>query len=110
MAAPASMSSAEAVGLACAAGFTGDASGPGRGGEAGLPQLESKTASKMQPGAIRILCEIMPGCYGHKGCEEDSVSEHALKSSELSTTFAAANQTASSKIQTVHTMVPVPPL
>ncbi len=76
------MSLAEGVGLACAAGFAGDALW--LGWVAGLLQLENTTANKRQGAAffLKIVCRIM----GTKDCKQDNGLHQSGESSKLATT------------------------
>ena len=77
------MSLLEEVGLSCAAGFAGDASGPGCG--ACLPQPESRAASKRQQGVIERLVRVICIVMGTKDYEKDSGQYHATESSNQAT-------------------------
>jgi hypothetical protein len=83
MAAPASMSLAEVVGLACAVGFAGDDSGPGCG--VGFPQPESRTASKSQQGVALFFLKIVCSVMGTKGFKQDNGPHQSGESSKLAT-------------------------
>jgi len=77
------MSLPEGVGLACAAGFAGDALW--LGWVAGLLHPENRTASKKQQGAaffLKIVCSVM----GTKGCKQDNGPHPSVESSKLATT------------------------
>ena len=77
------MSLGEGVGLACAAGFAGDAFW--LGWVAVLLQLENTTANKRQQGAaffLKIVCRVM----GTKGCKQHNGPHQSEESSKLATT------------------------
>lgn len=83
MAAPTSMSPAEADVLAGVADFAGDASFWGAGDC--FPQPERKTASNKQTGAASFFLKIVCSVMGTKDFKQDNVPHQLGESSKLAT-------------------------